>query len=265
MNESNQSSPLVSVIMPAYETSKFVTEAIESVRAQTMGNFELLLVDDCSSDDTVQVARRAAQQDPRIIIIELDENGGAAKARNIAIDRARGRFIAFLDSDDLWYPEKLERQIAFMHESDAAFSYTQYDVISEEGAKVKSLPVPERITYRDLLRCCPIGCMSTVYDREKLGTIYMSSMRKRQDWATWLKIVGKSGEGRGLNVPLGAYRLREGSLSFNKFKVLGAIWSLYRHEQGFGRAASAFYMSIYCLNGALRRYIPGFSSTVGYI
>lgn len=257
--------PEVSVIMPAYRTPDYIGESIASVLGQTFEDFELIIIDDHSRDSTVQKAREAAGGDERVKIIELADNRGAGPARNAGIEQARGRFIAFLDSDDLWYPDKLERQVAFMKEYAAPLSFGRYDYIDEQSRKVATMPAPATMTYNELLRCCPIGCLTAMYDREQVGIIKMSSLRKRQDWATWLKVLKGGGVGRGMEQALGAYRRRDGSLSRSKVRLIGPNWTLYRTEVGLGRLQSAYYLGIYIVNYVLRQRVPGFAERFGFI
>ena len=255
----------VSVIMPAFKTGKFVEAAIRSVLDQTHQNLELIIVDDNSGDNTLAVIEKAAGGDERVKIIASNTNVGVAKSRNKAIAAATGRYIAFLDSDDVWYAQKLEYQLAFMKEHSAAFSFTSYDVMDENGQYLYGRTAPQSVTYRDFLRCCPIGCLTVVYDSHLLGKHFNPEMRKRQDWATWLNILKQGGEGKGLSVRLASYRLREGSLSAKKRALFGPIWHLYRKNAGLSKGKSAFYISIYFLNSIFRKYIPGFANKIHFI
>lgn len=251
--------------MPAYRTGPWIGEAIGSVLAQTMGELELIVVDDSSPDDTLARARAAAGDDPRVIIMALETNAGAAAARNAAIRAARGRYIAFLDSDDLWYPDKLERQLAFMARHALGLAYGQYDVISEQGEAMGTRQVPDHITYAQLLRCCPIGCLTVVYDSEALGQVHMPALRQRQDWATWLAILRQAGPARGQNGAMAAYRVREGSLSHRKARLLAPVWAVYHQDQRLPLLRSAGMMGLYMLNGMLRARVPGFINKIGFL
>lgn len=264
-SESATRDELVTVVMPAFETEQFIGEAIRSVRNQTYANFELLIVDDCSRDDTLEKARTAAGDDRRIRIITMEQNSGAAACRNRAIDEARGEYIAFLDSDDLWHREKLARHLSFMKDNAAGFSYTDYEVINEKGEDLSLRSAPQRITYSQLLRCCPIGCLTVMIDLRIVGDIRMAEMRKRQDWATWLRVLRRGVVGYGLNETLASYRLREGSLSFRKSSLFKPIWTLYRRDQGLSVARSLYYIALYSTNGVLRKYVPGFAGRIGFL
>ena len=181
----------VSIITPSYNSARFIASTINSVIAQTAMSLEIIIVDDCSSDNSIEVIQSFIDRDTRIKFIKLEENSGAAVARNTAIEAASGRFIAFLDSDDLWDPEKLEKQIQFMLDKDIAFSYTAYEKIDESGVPFDIVNVPEKISYKQLLKTNVIGCLTAMYDVEKLGKVYMPVNTKREDFATWLTILKK--------------------------------------------------------------------------
>lgn len=259
------SQPRASIVMPCYNTASFIGDAIASVRSQTMEDWELLVVDDCSTDGSLDTAEHAARGDPRIRLMRQERNGGVGPARNRAIGEARGRYVAFLDSDDEWLPGKLDLQLDFMARTGAGFSYTAYHEISEAGEQLRLLPVPAQATYRQVLRCCVIGCLTAVYDTQATGKVFMPELRKRQDWATWLDILRNAGPAQGLNVPLARYRLRAGSLSRNKSSLVRFAWTLYRDNQGLSVPHSAAMLALYGLNGVLRRHVPGFASTVKFI
>ncbi len=152
-----------------------------------------------------------------------------------------------------------------MEQHQCALTYGPYDYIDEQSHKTASLPAPKTMTHNQLLRCCPIGCLTAMYDREVVGTIKMPSLRKRQDWATWLRILAKGDEAHGLDVPLGAYRHRNGSLSHTKWKLLAPNWTIYRSEVGLSRVSAGFHLAIHSLNYVLRRHVPGFAQRVGFL
>lgn len=257
--------PLVSIVMPAHNTATYIGEAISSVRAQEFEDWELVVVDDCSPMRDDLAALTAAEGDPRVHVHRLEANGGVARARNIAIDKARGRYIAFLDSDDLWLPHKLSHQLAFMRETGAAFSYSAYEEIDEAGAILRRLPVPREAGRALILRCCVIGCLTAIYDTQATGKVFMPELRKRQDWATWLELIRIGGPALGLDDVLARYRLRSGSLSRNKAGLAKYAWALYREQQGLSAPHAAAMLALYGLNGVLRRHVPGFARTVKYI
>ncbi len=214
---------LVSIITATYNSSEFVAETIESILAQTYDHWELLITDDCSTDDTPSIVRAYADRDSRIKFFPLERNAGAGVARNHSIGQAQGRFIAFCDSDDCWLPEKLEKQLAFMLDKDAALSYTSYYEQDEHGHRNAKVLCAPSINYWAIRADDGIGCLTAIYDTEKLGKVFMPDMRKRQDWALWIQIIAKCGVAYGLREPLALYRrLRHSrhSLSSNRFSLV---------------------------------------------
>lgn len=211
---------LVSIIMPSYNTAKFISETIESVLAQTYSNWELIIVDDCSTDDTDAVVCPYLADD-RIRYIKNEKNSGAAVSRNRALREAKGKWIAFLDSDDLWLPVKLEKQIAFMKENDYHFSYTNYVEINEASIpNGRFITGPKRITKRGMYNYCWMGCLTVMYDAETVGLIQIADIKKNNDYAMWLKICKKS-ECYLLDKVLAMYRRgRTGSISSHSVKTL---------------------------------------------
>ncbi|WP_355662382.1 glycosyltransferase family 2 protein [Halomonas salifodinae] len=243
----------VTVVTPIYNSERFLDKAIESVFEQSFSDWEMVAVDDCSSDGSAELVRRYAERDSRVRLIQLDKNSGAAVARNVAIEEAKGRYIAFLDSDDLWLPEKLEKHIDFIEETGAALSYTAYEKITEAGERTGVVVTPpESLTYDDLLKSNRIGCLTAIYDTKKIGKVTMPLIRKRQDYGLWLKILRDSGPAIGLCEPLSLYREREGSISSNKVEMVKYHWSLFRDIEGLSRVKSAYYLSCNIWNKVLR-------------
>ncbi|CAI3796517.1 glycosyltransferase family 2 protein [Rheinheimera sp. MM224] len=234
----------VSVIMPAYNVAGYIAESIQSVIAQSFQQWELLIVDDRSTDDTVNVVQQYAN-DSRIKLIQNDKNLGGAGSRNVAIKAAQGRYIAFLDSDDLWAPEKLERQLAFMHEKKADFSFSGYSTITEQGAVVDDIEVPSKINFNKLLKHNYIGCLTAIYDTKPFGKIYMPLVRKRQDFALWLELLKRFDYAYGLNENLGQYRVRAGSLSASKKDALVYYWRVLRQVGECNLFSSIYNISCY--------------------
>jgi teichuronic acid biosynthesis glycosyltransferase TuaG len=235
--------PLISVITPSYNAAKVIKNTMKSVQMQTYDNWEMIIVDDCSKDDTVAIIKAEQQLDNRIKLIELKENSGAAVARNTAINYANGSFIAFLDSDDQWTEEKLEKQLQFMLEKDVAFSFTAYRLMDENGEVLqKVVNAPKVVNYNFLLKNTIIGCLTVMLNIEKLGKVQMPKIRTRQDLALWLSILKKGNNAYGLNEPLAYYRKVKGSISSNKMKMAKQNWLVYRQIEklGFLRAAWSF-------------------------
>ncbi len=222
---------LVSVIMPSYNTGRFIEETIESVLAQTYQNWELIIVDDCSTDNTDEVVRPYLS-DGRIRWLKNDTNSGAAVSRNRALREARGRWIAFLDSDDLWEPRKLEKQIAFMQNKGCHFSYTNYMEIHEDSKpNGKVVTGPKRITKHGMYNYCWMGCLTVMYDADAVGRIQIADIKKNNDYAMWLKICQKA-DCYLLDETLARYRKRSGSISSHGYmKLIKWHYKLYRDAE----------------------------------
>lgn len=203
---------LVSIIMPSYNTAQYISESIRSVQMQTYTNWELLIVDDNSTDDTDHVVKEYLA-DKRIRYLKNDHNSGAALSRNKALRESKGRWIAFLDSDDLWIPEKLEKQLNFMNENKYHFSYTDYEEIDENG-KTRGIKVtgPDKITRTGFFNYCWPGCLTVMYDKNYVGEVQVADIRKNNDYAMWLA-VSRNAACHLLHENLARYRKRNGSIS----------------------------------------------------
>ncbi|MFS4492767.1 glycosyltransferase family 2 protein [Maribacter sp. 2308TA10-17] len=233
---------LVSIITPVFNSQKYISDTLESVVSQTYSNWEHILVDDCSSDASESIIKSYLAKDPRIKYHRLERNSGAGIARNKAISLAKGRYIAFLDSDDLWHPEKLEKQLSFMEKNGYHFTFTDYDVIDEKGQKLsKKVKAKSFLTYKKALYKNPIGCLTVIYDTHFFEKQYMPSIRKRQDYALWLKLLKKT-NGYGLNEYLASYRTGNDSISANKIDLLKYEWQIYREVEGLSWLKSSFYL-----------------------
>ena len=209
---------LVSIFMPSYNTGRFIAETIQSVLAQSYENWELLIVDDCSPDNTDDVVAQFV--DSRIKYFKNEKNSGAAVSRNCALREAKGRWIAFLDSDDLWQPTKLEKQIEFMEENGCAFSYTNYCEINEDSTpRGITVTGPKRITKAGMYAYCWPGCLTVMYDAERIGLVQIADIKKNNDYAMWLQICPKA-DCYLLDEDLGAYRKRSGSISRQGYMTL---------------------------------------------
>lgn len=221
---------LVSVIMPTYNCGKFIEQSIQSVLNQTITDWELQIVDDCSTDHTYEMIKPYLDKYPQIHYYCLPENGGPAAARTEAIKRAKGKYIAFLDSDDVWSVDKLEKQVAFMEKSGALFTCTAYGQMDENGVSLSTVCIPPRKTdYKKMLRLSnPIGNLTVMYNQEILGKYEVPMIRKRNDFALWLRILKDTPYCVGLSEVLATYRIRENSVSSNKIKQMKFHWQLYR-------------------------------------
>lgn len=251
---------MVSIITPCFNVSRYLLETIRSVQSQTIQDWELLLVDDGSIDKTRQICENASRIDPRIRAFALGTNQGAGTARNYAISRARGRFIAFLDGDDLWYPHKLEVQLDLFQKLDIALTYASYDLIDQEGNDMnRRIVAPTTVQYSDLLKGCPIGCLTAVYDTRAVGKVYMPTLKKRQDWGLWLRILYDHDHAMGISDSLAALRLRDESLSANKLQATYYTWRLLREEAGLGVVRACMGTLRHVMTAATRRLGLGMS------
>lgn len=231
---------LVSIIMPSYNTASFIEETIQSVLNQTYTNWELIIVDDCSTDNTNEVVDTI--KDCRIHYLKNEKNSGAAISRNKALREAKGQWIAYLDSDDLWMPEKLEKQIKFMEENGYVFSYTNYEEIDVDGYKTGvKVTGPKKITKTGMFNYCWPGCLTVMYDANKIGLIQIEDIKKNNDYAMWLKVCRKA-DCYLLDEILGQYRKgRVGSVSTHSIRtMIGWHYKLYREAEDMGILSSLF-------------------------
>lgn len=242
---------LVSIIMPAYNAEKYIREAIESILKQTYTEWELIIVDDASVDTTLEIIKEFQIRDNRIICVKSDKNEGVASARNKGIQAAKGEYIAFLDSDDLWKAEKLEIQIHYMQEHNCGFVYSAYDVIDEKNVYQKTItPYWDKVSYKKLLNTNIIACCTAVIKSEYIKDNLMPQL-KHEDYATWLNIL-KNHQLIAECVPgiLASYRLVKGSVSSNKIKTIGWNWKIYRYNQQLGFLRSVRQIiSFICMTG----------------
>lgn len=234
----------VSIIMPNYNCEKFIEQTVDSVLAQTYGNWELLIVDDCSTDNSVEIIKNYCEKDERIKLFINEKNSGAAASRNYALREATGRWIAFLDSDDIWLPEKLQRQLAFMVENGYKFTFTKYRQIDEQSNRLGRVVVGPKMISKRKMRycCCYLGCLTVMYDADTVGLIQIDeSIRKRNDDAMWLK-VRKFADAYYLDELLAEYRVRKGSISHQgKLDLVKYHYRLYRVGERMCAIKALFY------------------------
>lgn len=241
---------LISIVMPAYNAAQYIEQSIESVLKQSYTNWELIIVDDCSIDDTYKIVEKLCLNEERIKLFRMNENSGVAMARNFAISMSRGKYIAFLDSDDLWLPDKLEKQLNLMQEKKAVISYTAYRQFSME--KVGNLvSVPEQVTYKQLLKGNVIGCLTVMLDKERLGNLQMKKAR-HEDYILWLDILKQGNTAYGLREDLARYRKSETSLTSNKKRSALWTWQVYRQHQELSFFASIYYFIFYVCKGLVK-------------
>jgi len=247
-------SALVSIITPSYNSARFINECVNSVLEQTYTNWELIIVDDASDDNSRELISNIAERDNRIKFVFLTKNIGAAGARNVALEMSEGRYIAFLDSDDVWKTEKLTTQIDFMQFHDISFSFSSYQPMSENGMELfKKIKAPSKIDYNSFLKNTIIGCLTVVLDKDKIGDFKMPNLRTSQDMALWLSIMKGGVIAYGIKKSLAYYRIVGESNTSNKFKVIVGVWKIYRNEEGFGCMKSIWYFLNYVFNAVKKR------------
>ena len=253
---------LVSVIMPTYKCGRFIVESVRSVQAQTYQNWELIIVDDRSDDGTVELVLNLIKEDPRIKLFQNEANSGAAISRNVALRNAKGRWIAFLDSDDLWEPTKLEKQIRFMEEYGCAFSYHEYIEVDEQN---KELGVyvsgKEHVSKFDMFSCCWPGCLSVMYDASKVGLIQINDIKKNNDTAMWLKVIRKA-DCYLLKECLGKYRRRANSITPKPlWQRIWAHYPLFRVAEEMNPITATFWVVMNVFGNAYKklRYVKKYT------
>ena len=255
--EAAEQTGLVSIIVPVYNVEKYIVAAMECVRAQSYENWELLLVEDGSTDGTRQVIEKYLEevQDDRIRLLNLPENMGAAKARNFGLQQAKGRYIAYLDSDDLWEPQKLSRQIAFMDEHQAAFTFTGYEFADENGRGTgKIVRVPQTLNYRQALKNTTLFTTTVMFDTTLIPKDLLQMPEvKSEDTALWWKVLRNNYLAYGLDENLVKYRRVGRSLSSNKLEAIRRIWNLYRKVEGLGFFTSLWNFCFWALRAVARR------------
>ena len=241
---------LVSIITPAYNAADYIAETIESVLAQTYKNWEMLIVNDCSKDNTSEIVQSYAAKDKRIKLINLKQNSSAAVARNTAIQNAKGRYIAFLDSDDLWKKEKLQKQLSFMQQNDYAFTYTSYEHFKETKENIQNqVQIPKSLNYNQALKGNQIGCLTVMLDRKQIQNIHFTTQR-HEDYILWLNILKQGVTAHGIQESLALYRTGNSkSISGNKLQSALWTWKVYRESQKLSVVKSMYYMLFYVVNG----------------
>lgn len=245
----------VSVIIPVYNAAKYLEKTLQSIFAQSYADLEVVLVDDCSKDNSAEIIKNYQKEHPEIIYHKQETNMGAAVARNTALEIAQGRYVAFLDSDDIWKPDKIERQLELMRKKEAAFCYTAIEMINEQDALIKGKrKVREKVDYKFLLHNTMIPTSSVVIDRSKLGDFRMPLRRSGQDYATWLQLLRDGTVAHGINEALVQYRVGGKSLSSNKFKSIKQVWEIQTKDEGINKFSAFFHVILFALN-ALKKYL----------
>jgi hypothetical protein len=236
---------MVSIITPVYNCERFIEDAIISVQKQSYKNWEILIVDDASTDCSSDIVKSLMEKDSRIKYYKFEKNLGPAKARNEAIRKASGQYIAFLDSDDTWVPEKLEKQIYFMESKNSTMSFTSYSFYTENKIPLKKKAfAPAVITYKELIKYNWIGTSTLIYNAEVLGKHFMPNIRNRQDWGLWLVLIKIAGYANFINEPLARYTVRKNSISSKKLRLISFHWNIYRKCEKFSFLKSVLFLFI---------------------
>lgn len=245
----------VSVIIPVYNASRYIGKAIESALNQTYKNIEIVLVDDCSKDNSRQIIEKYMKEHKNIIYHLQEKNLGAAVARNTALELANGRYVAFLDSDDIWYENKIYKQLNLMKKEEVAICFSAIEMIDENQKQIKGKRnVPNKVDYKFLLKNTIIATSSVVIDRNKTGNFSMPLRRGGQDYATWLKLMRNGIISYGINETLVSYRVTSNSLSSNKFKSIKQVWEIQVHDEKINFLYATFNVIIYIYNALKKRY-----------
>jgi len=242
----------VSIIVPMYNAEKFIGKTIESVLAQTYQNWEMLIMNDVSTDNSLAIVSMYAKKDERIKIVNTEKNVGVVKGRNFLIDLASGKYIAFLDADDYWHNEKLEKQIKFMKEKNASISCTEYTRVKENEEKINDVIIKEEISYNDMLKNNYLGCLTVIYDAKKIGKRYFKELEKNEDYVLWIEIVKDVNTIYGLKENLAYYRVLDNSRSSNKVKTAKVRWEIYRKIEKLSLLKSIYYFLHYAIRAVLK-------------
>ncbi len=247
-------SGLVSVIIPIYNAEKYLAETLNSIFAQDYEDIEIVLVDDCSKDNSAKIISEIQKEHPEIVYYLQEKNMGAGAARNKALEIGRGQYAAFLDSDDMWMPDKIRRQIELMKEKNTPFSYTAIEMMDDKGETTKGKRnIKETCDYKYLLHNTIIATSSVVIDRTALGDFRMPLRRGGQDYATWLMLLRGGATAYGINEALVRYRVASGSLSSNKFKSIKQVWEIQTQDEGINKLSAAFNVMCFSFN-AFKKY-----------
>jgi len=254
--------PLVSIITPCYNAEKFIAHTIESVRNQTYSNWEMLIIDDCSTDQSKQIINRFSATEHRIILIELKENKGTAYAKNQGIAAAKGNFIAFIDADDVWLPQKLEKQLEELKKTNAAICFTSYQLIDENSRLIqKVISAPKKVNLKKYLKTTIIGFSTSIINREITGDFSIMNLRSREDTQLWIHLLKQGHLAVGINEVLTLYRIHPNSLSANKLKSAALVWDLYFRIEKLGFFRSVYFFGSYAIN-ALGKHIFNAKKTI---
>lgn len=244
------------MIIPVYNVSRYIACTLDSILRQSYKDVEIVLVDDCSTDNSAEIIKKYVSVHLNVVYLKLEKNQGAAVARNTALNAAKGRYVAFLDSDDMWCEGKLEKQLAFMEERDAAFSCTAMDVIDAYGNPLGSVrQVREMIDYDFLLHNTMIATSTVIVDRNKIGNFHMPLRRGGQDYATWLMLMRDGIICHGLNEVLSRYRVLSDSLSSNKWKSIRQVWQIQTQDEGIPKLEAIINVCCFIANAFVKHFL----------
>lgn len=245
---------LISIITPTYNSGIYIKKTIQSVINQTYSNWELIIIDDCSVDNTLEIVKLFSNNDSRIKLLKLEVNSGAAIARNRGLEIAKGRFVAFCDCDDIWFENKLEYQINFMLEKSLPISFTSYQLINENGESLnKVINAIDRITYLEYLKNTIIGMSTSMIDTSLVKEFRFENIRTRQDTMLWITLLKRGHVAYGIKEVLVKYTVRSNSISANKFKAASKVWDLYYNMEKMGLFKSSYYFIFYVFNAIKKR------------
>lgn len=245
--------PLVSIITPCYNSADFISATINSVLEQTYTNWELIIIDDKSKDNSCEIIEEYTKQYSKISLVKLTQNGGVANARNVGLQEAKGKYIAFLDSDDIWLKEKLKKQVSYMEDRALPMTFCAYNRINEAGEVIsRKIEAPNSVNYRQLLSHNVIIFSTSLTLKSAIGDTKFKKLG-HEDWIFWLDIFKKPFNGYGINEPLVLYRIRQGSVSSNKLKVIGFTWKILRESEKLGFFESAYHFTKYAFATVWKR------------
>ena len=247
---------LVSIITPVYQAERFIELTILSVLAQSYQNWEMILIDDCSHDKSAEIIQKFVEKDKRIKYLRLETNSGAAVARNKAIEMAQGEYLAFLDSDDLWEPLKLEKQLEFMKEKNSNFSFTRIKIIDSNNNTIKeTIPIPLKVDYNYLLKRTVIATSTVIINRHNITNFSMPLRRGGQDYATWLQLLRNIDYAYGLNECLTLYRVSSHSLSSNKFSSIRQVYEIQTEDEHISRIKAIYNTFFFCVYAFKKHFL----------
>ncbi|WP_276390440.1 glycosyltransferase family 2 protein [Eudoraea chungangensis] len=248
--------PLISIVTPVFNSEKYISETIVSVQEQSYSNWEMILIDDCSNDNSLNIIREFQKKDSRIRLLNNSVNSGPGISRNIGIFESKGEFITFLDSDDLWLPLFLETSLQTCLNNNYEFVFASYRRFDEAlNPLISDFIVPNKVNYQSVLKTCPISCLTAFIDIRRIGKLYMPNLDKRQDWGLWLAVLKKVDYAYGIEEPLAIYRMRKNSVSRSKLKLIPYVWKVYRDVEKLSILQSFYLLILWSINGFKKYYV----------